>query len=133
AWADLLGGRVALVVDNIQAALPHRQAGRIRILAVTGRERSPLLPEVPAVKERLPDYLVESWNGLAGPAGLPEAVVARWAALVAGAAENPALRARYAELGMEFPASSPAHLAAFVRDQLAFWQRQISAANIRLE
>jgi tripartite-type tricarboxylate transporter receptor subunit TctC len=133
AWADLLGGRAGLIVDNLPTALPHQQAGRVRILAVTGTGRSALLPEVPAVQEKLPGYLVESWNGIAGPAGLPAEVVARWSALIAGAARNPALQARYAELGIVLPDSSPAHLAGFIREQMAFWQRMIAQANIRLE
>ena len=133
AWADLLGGRVGLIVDNIQNALPHAEAGRVRILAVTGGRRLALLPEVPAVREQLPGYLVESWNVIAGPAGLPPAITARVASLIAAAAATPALQARYAELGMELPQSSPEHAAGFIRDQLAFWQRTIAQANIRLE
>jgi tripartite-type tricarboxylate transporter receptor subunit TctC len=133
AWADLLGGRAGLVVDNLPTAMPHHQSGRVRILAVTGTERSALLPDVPAVQEKLPGYLVESWNGIAGPAGLPAEAVARWSALIAAAARNPALRARYAELGIVLPDSSPTHLAGFVRQQMAFWQRMIAEANIRLE
>ncbi|RYJ04315.1 MAG: tripartite tricarboxylate transporter substrate binding protein [Acetobacteraceae bacterium] len=132
AWADLLGGRVELVVDNIQNALPHHQSGRARILALTGTGRVALVPEVPAVRERLPDYLVQSWNGIAGPAGMPAEVVDRLGRLIA-AARSPAVLARYAELGMEFPASSPAHLAGFIAAQLAFWKQVITGSNIRLE
>ena len=133
AWADLLGGRVALIFDNIQNAYPHQQAGRVRILAVTGNGRSGLLPAVPAIREKLPDYLVESWNVLAGPAGLPPALTERMAGMIGAAAATPAVQAKYAELGMELPRSSPQHAAAFIRQQLDFWQRVIAQANIRLE
>jgi tripartite-type tricarboxylate transporter receptor subunit TctC len=133
AWADLLGGRVPLIFDNIQNAHPHQQAGRVRILAVTGHGRSGLLPTVPAIRERLPDYLVESWNVLAGPAGLPPALTERMAGMIAAAAATPAVQAKYAELGMELPRSSPEHAAAFIKQQLGFWQRVITQANIRLE
>jgi tripartite-type tricarboxylate transporter receptor subunit TctC len=133
AWADLLGGRAGLIVDNLPSAMPHQQSGRVRILAVTGAERSALLPDVPTVQEKLPGYLVESWNGIAGPVGLPAEVVARWSALISAATRNPALKARYAELGIVLPESSPTHLASFVREQMAFWQRMIAEANIRLE
>jgi tripartite-type tricarboxylate transporter receptor subunit TctC len=92
-----------------------------------------LIPDVPAIRERLPEYLVESWNVIAGPAGLPAALTARIAGLIEAAAATPALQAKYAELGMELPRSSPAHAAAFIRDQLAFWHRVIAQANIRLE
>jgi len=133
AWADLLGGRVPLIFDNIQNAYPHQQAGRVRILAVTGRDRAALLPAVPAIRERLPDYLVESWNVLAGPAGLPAPLVERMAGMIRAAAATPAVQEKYAELGMQLPASSPAEAAAFIAAQLAFWQRLIGQAKIRLE
>jgi len=133
AWADLLGGRVPLIFDNIQNAHPHQQAGRVRILAVTGHGRAGLLPTVPAIRERLPDYLVESWNVLAGPAGLPPALTERMAGMIAAAAATPAVQTKYAELGMELPRSSPEHAAAFIKQQLGFWQRVITQANIRLE
>jgi tripartite-type tricarboxylate transporter receptor subunit TctC len=132
-WADLLGGRVDLAMDNIHIALPHHQAGRVRILALSGRERMAALPGIPVLRERLPEYLVTSWNGIGGPAGLPPAVTARLAALVAGAARTEALRGRYAELGMELPDSTPERFAAFIREQLEFWRRIITAANIRAE
>jgi tripartite-type tricarboxylate transporter receptor subunit TctC len=133
AWADLLGGRVDMVMDNIQAALPHHQAGRVRILALSGRDRLAALPEVPVLRERLPDYLVYSWNGIGGPAGLPPAITARLAGLVAGATRAEPLRARYAELGMELPDSTPERFAAFIREQLEFWRRIITQASIRVE
>ncbi|MBV1798944.1 hypothetical protein KSF81_18850 [Siccirubricoccus sp. G192] len=133
AWADLPGGRVDMVLDNIQAALPHQQAGRVRILAVSGQDRLALLPDTPTLWERLPGYLVHSWNGIAGLAGLPPEIAARLSGLIATAMRGATLRARYAELGMEIPAPSPAHFAGFIGEQLAFWQRVIAGTNIRLE
>ena len=122
-----------MVLDNIQAALPHQQAGRVRILAVSGHDRLALLPDAPTLRERLPDYLVYSWNGIAGPAGLAPDIAARLSGLIASAMQGATLRARYAELGMEIPDPSPTHLAGFIREQLAFWQHVIAGANIRLE
>jgi tripartite-type tricarboxylate transporter receptor subunit TctC len=132
-WADLVGRRIGVAADNIHVALPHHQAGRTRIIAITGRARSPLLPDVPALAESLPDSVVYSWNGIAGPAGLPAPLVAQLAGALRTAFASPGLRARYAELGLEITEPDPEAFAAFIRHEIGFWRRIITAANIRLE
>ena len=133
AWADLTAKRIDMVADNIHVALPHHQAGRVRIIAVSGRQRSDLLPEVPALIEKLPDSVVYSWNGIAGPAGLPAPLVAQLVAAMRQAFANPALRSRYEELGLEIIEPDPAAFTAFIRNEIAFWRRIVTEANIKLD
>ena len=133
AWADLLAGRIDMVAENIHVALPHHQSGRTRIIAVTGRTRSPLVPEVPMLGERMPDSVVYSWNGLAGPAGLPAPLVGQLVHAMRLTLSNPGLRTRYDELGLEVSEPDPVAFRAFIEDQLGFWKRIITEANIRLD
>ena len=132
-WADLIGKRIDMVAENIHVALPHHQSGRTRIIAVTGRQRSPLLPEIPALIEKLPDTVVYSWNGVAGPAGLPQPLVRQLVAVLRTTLANPGLQARYAELGLETTEPDPDAFMAFIRHEIAFWRRIITEANIKLE
>ncbi len=106
AWADLMAGRVDIAVDNNHVALPHHRGGRVRIIALTGRTRSPLLPEVPLLLEQLRETVVYSWNSIAGPAGLPAPLVGQLVGAIHAAWQRPDLRTRYAELGIEAPADS---------------------------
>ena len=132
-WADVLGRRIEVVAENIHVALPYHQSGRTRIIAVTGSGRSSLVPGVPALAERLPESVVYSWNGLAGPAGLPAPLVRQAVTAVAAAFAQPALLARYAELGLEVTPPDPVAFAAFIQKEITFWRKIITEAGIKLE
>jgi len=134
AWADLMAGRVDIAVDNIHVALPHHQAGRVRIIGITSRRASPLLPDVQVLGSRYQDSVVYSWNGLAGPAGLPAPLVAQLYSAVQATWRQPGLRARYNDLGIEIPEdSNPENFAAFIRQEIAFWGPIIRAAGIKAD
>ncbi len=122
AWTDTLGGRVDLVIDNVQAGLPHHAAKRMRILGVSSAARIEVLPEVPTIASVVPDYVVNSWNGLAGPAGLPPPIRDRMNGLVRQWLGQPALQARFRDLGIGVPAdTSPEFLADFIKKEIALW------------
>ncbi len=134
AWADLMAGRVDIAVDNIHVALPHHQAGRVRIVGITSRAASPLLPDVQVLGARFQDSVVYSWNGIAGPAGLAAPLVQQLHGAVASAWKDATLRRRYGELGIEIPEdSNPENFAAFIRREIAFWGPICRDANIRAE
>jgi len=134
AWTDLLGGRVDLVVDNVQAGLPHHAGGRARILAVSSAAPIPALPGVPTVGGTVPGYAVNSWNGLAAPARLPAPVRDRLAASAAAWLRRDDLRARYRDLGIAVPEDTgPAYLAAFVRQQIAMWAPVVRESGMRAD
>lgn len=130
----LVSGEIALLVDSIAAQRGHMQAGRSRPMAVLGRTRSPLLPEVPTLAESgLPDYDFSFRAALFGPAGLPPAIAERQAAAIAAAVREPALAARLADLGVEPKASTPAELARFFRQELEATRAIVERTGIELE
>jgi tripartite-type tricarboxylate transporter receptor subunit TctC len=133
AWADLLGGRIDLIVDNVATAVPHAQAGRVRILGVSSRQPMPGV-DAPTIGSLVPGYVVDSWNVLAGPKGMPAAVVNLLATWVGQAMAVPALRARYAELSLIQPENTSSEFAAtFVRQQIAMWAPVVREAGMRVD
>jgi len=133
AWADLLGGRIDLIVDNIATAIPHVEAGRARILGLSSRQPFPGV-DAPTIGSLVPGYVVDSWNVLAGPARMPPAIVNRLAGFVGEAMKVPSLRARYAELNMVPPENtSPEYAADFVRQQIAMWAPVVREAGMRVD
>lgn len=133
AWTDLLGGRVDLLVDNVSTAMPHVQAGSVRILGVTSREPVPGV-DAPTIGSLLPGYVVDSWNVLGAPAGLPAPILKQLSELVAATMALPTLRARYAELRMVPPTdTTPEHAATYIREQIAMWAPVVRAAGMRVD
>jgi tripartite-type tricarboxylate transporter receptor subunit TctC len=134
ALTDLVGGRVDMMFGNLTAALPHHQAGRLRIIAVADEARSPLLPDVPTAEEAgLPGFRSTAWFALVAPPGTPALLVARIAATVAEALRAPALRARYAEMGAEPVGRPPAETAAFFAEERRRWAAVIREAQVTLD
>ncbi|TCZ52914.1 Bug family tripartite tricarboxylate transporter substrate binding protein [Roseicella aquatilis] len=113
AHVDLLGGRVHMIFDNIPQALQSAREGKVRALAVTGAQRSPQAPEIPAMAEYLPGFEITSWAGVMAPAGLPLPMVERIAALTRQALDSPDLTARYQENGATVWPASPEEFATF--------------------
>lgn len=123
ALQDLLAGRVHVLFDNIPTALSQTQAGSVRALAVTAPIRVALLPAVPTVREAgLPDFEILSWTMLLTPAAGPAAAVDAANAAVNVALRDDAVRARFAEAGVDVRGGSAAEAAAFLRTEIAKWQ-----------
>ncbi len=118
---DLMAGRVHMMFDNIPQAWAHAREGKLRALAVTGAQRSPLAPEVPTMAEFLPGFEIDSWGGVMGPAGLPPAMVARLSVLTKQALETEDVKKRYFENGATTWWTTPEGLAAFrAKNEAAF-------------
>src|SRR4030081_1852496 len=113
ALTDLLGGRVDLLFDNLPGSLPSVRGGQIRPVAVTARTRIPELPDVPAMAEVLPGYEITSWTAMIGPANMKADLVAQINALTVKALADPALKARYSDLGATPWPTTPAEIKAF--------------------
>ena len=129
---DLLAGRVRMAFGTVPAMAEHVRAGRLRALAVTGRERSPLLPEVPSMAEAgHPQVDAMLINALIGPAGLSEAVVERLAEAARAVLGKPAVRGRLAELGFEPVGSAPEEVRRFFEAEIPRWERIIQQGGIR--
>ena len=100
---------------------------------MTTKERSPLLPDVPAVAETLPGYQYPLWTGLFAPARTPKAVVDRLAVEIGKAMRNSAVMKRYADFKVEAIGSTAEEFDRFFREQLKFNEDVIKRANIQLE
>ncbi|SPK75875.1 conserved protein of unknown function (plasmid) [Cupriavidus taiwanensis] len=132
AMTDLLAGQVELMFDNLPSALAQIRAGKVRALAVTSPQRSPVLPDVPTVQESgLPGYVVNSWFGLLAPAGTPPQIVARLQQAAAGVLAERAVRQRIEQLGAMPGGDTPAALAAILRADHEKWSRVIRQASIQ--
>ena len=120
AVADLMAGRVHLIFDNLASALPNVKAGKVRALAVTTRQRSAFLPELPTLDESgLRGFDMTTWWGVMAPGKTPQAVVERLNAEVFRALESPDVRQRLRAMGSEVPAvRTPEAFTAFVASEL---------------
>ena len=128
---DVLGGRVPFMFDLIATSLPMLQAGKLKALAVTSRERSPLLPDVPTVIESgVPDYEVTAWFGVFAPAGTPPEVVNRLNADLTSVLRAPEMQKRLRELGAEPETASPEAYGRYVRSEADKWGSVVRTAGV---
>lgn len=134
ALTDVIGGRVSMMFIDIPTGLPLVNAGKLRALAVTTKERSALLPDLPSMQETgVPDFDITSWQAWFGPANMPKDVVTRLNAEVRKVIENPEIRKQLAERGMDAFSGTPEELGTFVNEQLVLWTRLIKDAGIEPE
>ena len=132
--ADLLGGRITLSVDNLPNVLPHVQEGRLRVLAVTGTERDPAMPDVPTFAEAgFPGVEVYVWFGFVGPAGLPAPILDRLSSTIIRIAESPETADRIRRAGATVWTQGPGPMARLIEEELGKWGTVIRAANLRVE
>jgi tripartite-type tricarboxylate transporter receptor subunit TctC len=125
AITDLMGGQIQLATPNLAAALAQIKEGKLRALAVTSRERSPQLPDVPAAAEALPGFENAGWFGLMAPTGTPKEVIDRIQQDSAKILLSEEFRARLTQLGMTPVANTPADFAAAIRAESVQWAKVI--------
>ena len=134
ATADLIGGQVQIAFLGIPTVLPHVKSGKLRVLAVTGRHRSPELPRVPTVDEAgVPGYELSPWYGLLAPAGTPREVVLRLGEEVSKSLRTAEMKEKLAVQGAEIVGGSPEEFAALIRADSSIWSRVVKDAGIRIE
>jgi tripartite-type tricarboxylate transporter receptor subunit TctC len=131
AMTAVIRGDVQMAVMPAISVLPHVDSGAVKMLAVTTARRSPLLPNVPTLKESGIDVEADAWNGLIAPAGTPEAVVKTIQREVAEALNSPELKAKFATQIMEPVGNTPAQFKAQIDSDLARWSQVIKAAEIK--
>ena len=130
--ADVLGGRVPVMLSGMQGAMPYVKSGKVRGLAVTTKKRSPALPELPTVAEalNLRDYEAVNWQGLLFPAATPRAMANRVAGDVAKILAQSDTRSRLETLGYEPSGISPAEMGQLMVVEQKRWTTVIRAAGI---
>ncbi|MGE0800229.1 MAG: Bug family tripartite tricarboxylate transporter substrate binding protein [Lautropia sp.] len=132
AMTDLIGGHTQLFFTNQLNALPPLRAGTVKALAVASPQRSKQLPDIPTFAEvGLPDFSVEVWWGVMGPAGIPAPTVARLNELVNQAIATPEFAARLESVGARARAGSAAQFDAFFKEESARWGAIVRAGNIK--
>ena len=120
-----------MIVDGLAPQLGNIAEGRVRVLGVTTAERTPFLPDVPAISETLPGFQFPMWVALFAPANTPKPIVERLAAEVGKAMQDPLTKKRYADVKVDPVGSSPAAFDAFFREQLKFNEDIIKSAGIQ--
>ena len=118
---DLISGKIQLAFNPMVEVIEQVKAGLLRPLGVTGRTRSALLPDVPAIGERLPGYEIALWNGIVGPAGMPPGSAARYAREIAAALKTSEMRAKIVAQGSEPVGSMPEEFTAFIATEQPKW------------
>ncbi len=132
ALTDLIAGHVPLMFVSNVSALPYVKSGKLRALAVTGRTRAEVAPEVPTVAESgLAGYEVYGWYGIAAPARTPRRVIDRLHAEVAKIARDPKMKARLAGQGLELVGNTPEEFDTFIRAEVAKWATVLKRAGLQ--
>lgn len=131
---DLLSGRVQIAFDNLPQILPHVRSGAVRALAVTSKERSRFVPDLPTMIEAgVPDYDVTSWFGVTAPQGTPPEIVARINAVMRAMVADPALLERLEQLGAEPLSMTPEQFGAFMRSERLRYAEIIRVSGARVD
>lgn len=134
AITDLLGGQVSMLFDTITTSIQHIRAGKMKALAVTGKKRSSLLPELPTMIESgLPEFEVSGWYMMLAPAGVPRDVLALLNAEINVAIKDPAIGAKLASQGVEWEGGSPERAEQFLRSEMARWGRIIKETGMKAD
>ena len=135
ALMSLAGGDMDVMFDNLPSSMQLIKSGKLKALAVTSRERSTLLPQLPTLQESgVKDYEVNTWFGFVAPAGTPPEVIQRLHGAIAKAVAQPAVRDRLAAQGFDLvPTQPPAALMKLLREDMEKWPAVIKASGAKVD
>jgi tripartite-type tricarboxylate transporter receptor subunit TctC len=133
ALTDLIGGETQIIFDPMANSIEHVKAGRLRALAVTSMKRSAILPDIPSVGEFVRGYDASGWQGIGASKNTPAAIVNRLNREINAGLADPKIKQRFADLGYEPYATTPAEFSKYVVDETQKWGRVIRTANIKAE
>jgi tripartite-type tricarboxylate transporter receptor subunit TctC len=133
ATTDLLGGRIQVLFDTLPAAMANIKAGKIRALAVTSKQRSPALPDVPAMNEFVPGYEADSFHGISAPKGTPREIVEKLNQAVNASLGDPKIKERIAQLGGEVLVGTPDDYGRYLKGEIARWGKVIEFSGAKAE
>jgi tripartite-type tricarboxylate transporter receptor subunit TctC len=134
ALTDLMAGQVQVMFSTIPTALPFIKSGKLRAIAVTGAQRSPLFPNLPSAAEAgFRDMVVDSWFAVFAPHGVPAPIQARLSQSLRELLADPAVARKFEEQGADVRTSTPAELAALLAQDLKHWRTVVASAKVTLD
>lgn len=134
AIADLIGGQVDYMFDNMPSAWPHVEGGKLRALAVTTATRSDTAPDLPTMKESgFPSFDVSSWFGVLAPKGTPSDIVDKLNKAIRDALAKPDVRKQLAGLGAVPADTTPAQFADFIKSEVDGWAKVVKASGATVD
>jgi tripartite-type tricarboxylate transporter receptor subunit TctC len=133
ALADLLGGQLQVMFNAMPESIEYIRSGKLRALAVTSISRSDTLPDLPTVADFLPGFEASFWAGVGAPKNTPAEIIGKLNKEINAALADPALKARFAELGSTVFPTSPAEFGKFIANETEKWGKVVRAANIRAD
>jgi tripartite-type tricarboxylate transporter receptor subunit TctC len=130
----LVSGQVQMMIASLAPALPHVKSGRLRGLAVSSRERSRILPEMPTIAESgYPGFEMVSWHSILAPAKTPTPIITRLHGELVKVLARPDVKERFAGMGLDTVGSTPQALAQHIRSETARFAKVIATAGIKPE
>jgi tripartite-type tricarboxylate transporter receptor subunit TctC len=134
AIADLVGGNVAMSFASMTSSLPFIKAGRLRPLAVSSKDRSAELPDVPTMAEAgVANVVVRDWQGILGPRGMPKPILDKLHAELVRILRNPGNQERFTAMGLEVIASTPGEFRDSIASEVKRWAKVVKDAGIKGE
>jgi tripartite-type tricarboxylate transporter receptor subunit TctC len=134
ALADLIGGQVDVMFDNLTSSIGHIRSGRLRALAITSATRYPELPELPTMQEAgVPGYEATAWFGIVVPKGTPRDVIARINGEVNKALAQPDVKEKLAQQGALARAWTPEQFGDFIHNEVVKWGKVVKASGAKVE
>ena len=135
AFNDFLGGRISMMFDTTSNFVDYVKTGKLRALGVTGRKRSPALPDVPAIAETpgMAAYDVSLWLGVLAPAGTPKDVLARLESDIRAVMSTPEMARQMAGAGIEVRLGTPQEMTALIRADTARWAQVVKRSGMQLD
>ena len=134
AITDLIGGQLSVVFTGVPPVVPLAKAGKVRLLATTGKQRLTNLPDVPTIREagvEGADVLI--WYGVVAPAATPKDVIARLNREIVKLMGAPEMREKFSQQGVDPASSTPEEFAQLIREEVTRWAKVIRSAGIKLE
>ncbi|HVZ43363.1 MAG TPA: tripartite tricarboxylate transporter substrate binding protein [Ramlibacter sp.] len=129
----LLSGQVDFNFDNLATAAPNIRAGKLKALAVTTLHASPFLPGVPPVADTLKGFGIDTWWGLVAPAGTPHEIIQKYNHAFVAALQSPEVKTRFGNLMAEPVPTSPEEFAAFMKAELAKYEKVVKASGAKVD